>query len=137
MAEENPKQTVVERVKAEAKNALPPKNSPESLTVLKGEKMLAALGYFEFLCVLPLALKPKSDFCQFHGKQSLVLVILFFVLSLVTLFSRMVGLAGIFSLLFSTIQILLIVLGALNAAKGRKWRIPFVANIADKLNWDE
>lgn len=47
------------------------------------ERLLAALGYFGFLCVLPLLMKPTSSFCQFHGKQSLGLCLVYFFLPFV------------------------------------------------------
>ena len=44
-----------------------------------GEKFLAAIGYFSFLCILPLVLRPASKFCAFHGKQGLVMTIFFLI----------------------------------------------------------
>jgi len=107
------------------------KVTASSGVVPKGEKLLAMLGYIHFLCVLPLALKPKSKFCQFHGKQSLVLVLLFFVLSWVGLMMSKIG------ALLALINIIIIIVSMVQASQGKLWRIPFVAQVADKLNWDE
>jgi len=101
------------------------------MIVPKGEKMLAMFGYIEFLCVLPLALKPKSKYCQFHGKQSLVLVLLFFVLSWIGWVAKGLG------LLIAFVHIAIIIIAMVQASQGKLWRIPFVAQVADKLNWDE
>ena len=43
-------------------------------------KVIAAIGYFGILCLLPLILKKDSPFAQFHGKQGLVLLIAFVLL---------------------------------------------------------
>lgn len=130
--------SVKEKIQEAAKAAIPNPNEVQAGGVVpQGEKTLAALGYLSFLCVLPLALKPKSAFCQFHGKQAMVLVILFFLMSLITFLAGMVNLGSFFGSLFTIAQIVLIVLGAMNAAQGRMWRIPFVAQVADKLSWDD
>jgi len=104
---------------------------PSTGIVTKGEKFLAMFGYIEFLCVLPLSLKPKSKFCQFHGKQSLVLVLLFFILSWIAWVSSSLG------MLIAFAHIAIIIVSMVQASQGKYWRIPFVAQVADKLNWDE
>lgn len=106
-------------------------SAPSTGVVPKGEKLLAMFGYIEFLCVLPLALKPKSKFCQFHGKQSLVLVLLFFVLSWIGWVAKGLG------ILIAFVHIAIIIVSMIQASQGKLWRIPFVAQVADKLNWDE
>jgi uncharacterized membrane protein len=102
-----------------------------SSVVPKGEKLLAMFGYIQFLCVLPLALKPKSKYCQFHGKQSLVLVLVFFILSWIG------WVAKGFGMLIAFVHIAIIIVAMVQASQGKLWRIPFVAQVADKLNWDE
>jgi len=58
-------------------NNVPVNTDPDAME--SGEKFLAAIGYFSFLCILPLVLRPASQFCQFHGKQGLVMTIFFLV----------------------------------------------------------
>lgn len=48
-----------------------------------GERILSAIGYISFLCVLPLLAKPDSKLCQHHGRQGLVLAILSFLIPMV------------------------------------------------------
>lgn len=137
--QEEQNQSVGEKLQEQVSRAIPndANTTPEQKAVPKGEKMLSALGYISGLCVLPLAMKPKSEFCQFHGKQSLVILILFFVLSVITVLGSMIGVGGFFGFLFSIVQLILIVMGALNASQGKKWEIPFIAQVAKKLNFDE
>jgi len=103
----------------------------KTIVVTKGEKLLAGMGYIPFLCVLPLALRQNSEYCQFHGKQSLVLVVFFFI------FSWLAWMSGVLAMILGVFQFVLIIVSAMNALKGNEWRIPFVAQVVDKLNWSE
>ncbi len=54
-------------------------HEPEEHEIDYGERVLSAIGYISFLCILPLLAKPDSEFCQHHGRQGLVLAIMSFV----------------------------------------------------------
>lgn len=95
----------------------------------KGEKLLSMLGYISFLCILPLAIKPKSEFCQFHGKQALVLAVLFFV------FSGFSFLGSAIAFMVGLLQVIITIFCMLRAYAGKKFKIPVAADIAAKLNW--
>jgi uncharacterized membrane protein len=97
--------------------------------VPKGEKLLATLGYFGPLCILPLALKPKSKLCQMHGKQALVIFITFLI------FSWLGWISGGIQLLLNIVQVGLSVWGMMNAWKGKEKSLPFFGEIAAKLKW--
>ncbi|MCF7830980.1 DUF4870 domain-containing protein [Candidatus Gracilibacteria bacterium] len=133
MTDENttPKQeelTVGEKIKQAAQNAIPSdKNTDVSKVIDKKEKTLAVLGYISFLCVLPLALKPNSKYCQFHGKQGLVITLFFLLLSWLGWVFSVIG------LFLNFVHIIIVILAIMNASKGRTWKIPFVAQVAEKL----
>jgi len=136
MVDENstPKQeekvTIGDKLKEAAQSAIPSdKNIDISKVVDKGEKTLAVLGYVSFLCVLPLALKPNSKYCQFHGKQGLVITLFFLILSWIGWVFTIIG------LLLTFAHIIIVILSIMNASKGRTWKIPFVAQMAEKLEW--
>ena len=97
--------------------------------VPKGEKLIATLGYFGPLCILPLALKPKSRLCQLHGKQALVIFIVFLI------FSWLGWLSGGLGVLINLVQVAISVWGMLAAWKGEEKAMPFFGEIAAKLNW--
>ena len=97
--------------------------------VPKGEKLLATLGYIGFLCVLPIVLKPKSRLCQLHGKQSMVISIVFI------LFSWLSWLSGTFGFLLGIAHVGIAVWGMMSAWKGEEKSMPFFGEIASKLNW--
>lgn len=48
------------------------------------ERTIAALSYFGFLAIIPFYLKKDSEFCRFHGKQGMLLAIIFFMAKLFT-----------------------------------------------------
>lgn len=48
------------------------------------ERTIAALSYISFLAIVPFYLKKDSAFCRFHGKQGMLLSIVFFIASLVS-----------------------------------------------------
>jgi len=97
--------------------------------VPKGEKLLATLGYFGPLCILPIALKPKSKLCQMHGKQALVIFIVFLI------FSWLGWLSGTLAALLNIIQVGISIWGMASAWKGKEKAMPFFGEIAAKLKW--
>ena len=99
--------------------------SGEGLT--KGEKMLSAIGYIQFFCILPLVLKPNSEFCQLHGKQGLVLTICFLVFSIFAFVHSFVALVvGLLYLVF-------VILGIANSVQGKFWKIPVIYSMSRRL----
>ena len=101
----------------------------KSSLVPQDEKLLSALGYISFLCVLPLALRQKSKFCQFHGKQGLVITVIFL------LFSWLGWMSVSMTILLGLIQIIIAGLALISAFRGKTWKIPIIAPIARKLDW--
>lgn len=132
MADENQVPSSAPEAEAQVSSSPPQTASPKETTVVtKGEKLLSGAGYIPFLCVLPLALKQNSPYCQFHGKQSLVLVVFFFI------FSWLTWMSGFLAMILGILQFVIVIIAAMHALKGSKWKIPFVAQVAEKLNWSE
>jgi len=94
-----------------------------------GEKILSAIGYFSFFCILPIVLKPKSEFCQIHGKQGMIITIVF--LSFVWL----EWVSSVFEIVLGFIHFTLSVLGAFNAFFGKQWNFPYLTDMAKKLDF--
>jgi uncharacterized membrane protein len=98
-------------------------------TLSSGEKLLSALGYISFFCILPLVLKQESKFCQFHGKQGLVLTLVF-------LFLSWLGFLGtFFTILLNIAHVLIAFWGIVNATQGQEVEIPFINKMAKRLDW--
>jgi uncharacterized membrane protein len=98
--------------------------------VSKSEKFISALGYFGYLAVLPLAMKPNSEYCKYHGKQALLLAIVFTVLSAIG--ALLPGGLGLMSLLHLGLSIY----GFIQAKKGKLWNMPIFGELARKLPID-
>ena len=90
-------------------------------------KLVAALSYIWILCLVPLFLKRKSKFAQFHAKQGLLLFIVEIVGSIIFPIP-IIGWA-----LFIGV-ILLAILGVRSALDGQYWQMPFLGKYAKKLN---
>lgn len=92
------------------------------------EKFFAAVAYLGPLFLLTLIVKPKSAFCKFHSKQSMVLLLLVFIVFAVLFSVPMVG-----SLL--TLAIFAVyVIAMYRAYRGDWWTIPMVGAFAGKMN---
>lgn len=86
-------------------------------------KLIALLSYLWLLCLVPLLLKPKSEFCKFHAKQGLVLCIAWLFVWI-----------PVIGLLLWIALICLSVWGIINVLKGEKVDLPIVGNLAKKFN---
>ena len=92
-------------------------------------KVYALLAYLSILCIIPLALKKENPFVLAHGKQGLVLfvgqVALFIIHIVVGVWILRVGMFVLGILSF---------FGIIYVLKGEYYRLPIVAEIADKIS---
>ena len=113
-----------------------PETQPQPQTVPQvqadyDEKFFAAIGYFGPLFILTLIAKPKSAFCKFHAKQSMILLLVFFgVLIVLGVISRMIG--SLLTLALFAVYVIAIY----RAYMGDMWRIPLVSEFAGKMDVD-
>ena len=96
----------------------------------KGEKALAAIGYIMFFCILPLILKRKSKFCQYHGKQGLILTILYLFFGIFIFWS--VTLTAIIGFTY----LVCVVIGIVYSVQGKIIKFPLIEKVVDKLDFD-
>ncbi len=134
MTEENPapESNVKEEMKAQAE-AVQQAGVNEADMTAQGDKILSAVGYLSFLCILPLVLRLDSEFCQFHGKQGLAITIIFLAFTVVAWLPGfwMPSIYGLLGLL----QFLVALLGIMSAFQGKMTKIPFIAQLAEKFEW--
>ncbi len=90
------------------------------------EKLLSALGYVGFLCILPLVLRRDSAYCNYHGKQGLILAIADMVL-------RILMFLGAFYTIFVVLYYIVILYCAYRAYSGDKFSLPLISEIANGL----
>ncbi|MDD5341650.1 MAG: hypothetical protein PHC97_04445 [Patescibacteria group bacterium] len=107
--------------------SLPDVNDPQVKKDIGENKIVAALSYISILCLIPLILKPKSQFCKFHGRQGLILVI-GEVINSVLMFIPPLFFIG------SVALIVLSILGVLKALNGEYWEMPYLSEYAKKIN---
>lgn len=86
-------------------------------------KAVAALSYVWILFLIPLLLKRKSEFAQFHAKQGMVL----FLFSLLTIIP-VLGQILFFALLIIS------VISIVKVTNGEWWKIPFIYEWSQKFN---
>ncbi|RJP28744.1 MAG: hypothetical protein C4533_02850 [Candidatus Omnitrophota bacterium] len=93
-------------------------------------KIYAMVGYWLFLCILPLLLKKDNKFAVHHGKQGLVLFI-FIVAAFIFYVIPILG--PLLYRLASVVYFICFLWGSIEALRGRYCRIPIIADIADKI----
>ena len=96
----------------------------------KEDKLFAAISYIGILCFIPLILKKKSNYVQFHAKQGTVLfiaeVVAFFVNILPVICQILWFIAAVFFLVVS-------ITGAKKAYEGKRWDLPILGKYAGKI----
>lgn len=93
-------------------------------------KILAIIGYLGILCLVPLLGKKDSPFAQFHGKQGLVLLIVWVVVNI----AGIVPFIGWLMAFFGNIGcLILMIVGMVNAANGQTKELPWIGQYAGKL----
>ncbi|MBD3281786.1 hypothetical protein GF391_03505 [Candidatus Uhrbacteria bacterium] len=90
-------------------------------------KLIAALGYVGILCLIPLLAKKESKFSQEHGKQGLVLLIVWVIGSFVFWFPIIGWLLALGVLIINIIAFV-------KALMGEFWEIPVVGQYRNKFN---
>ena len=99
--------------------------------VVQDGKVFAIIAYLGILCLVPLLLKKENKFALFHGKQGLVIFIGEIALGIISIVPI---LGWILSLLGIVVFGLLSLLGIMQALMGNYYRMPVVADLADKFN---
>ncbi len=109
---DQPQSNATEQIKNEL-NKIPPTTD---------RNMMAALSYVWILSIVMLAVRGKEPFIKFHAKQALVLFILS-IFSWIPVLGWIVGLLALIGM----------ILGFINAWQGKEYRLPFVADLADRF----
>lgn len=111
-------------------HSLPNPTSQGQNPEIEDSKFFAAIGYFMFLCFVPLILKKNNSFAQFHGKQALVL----FIMELAACILKVVPALGdlVFTVAFVVFGILSLV-GIVKVLMGEKWEMPIIYDISNRI----
>ena len=94
---------------------------------IEKNKGVALLSYILFLFLIPMFLKRKSHFCQFHAKQGLVL----FIAGIIAFFLQLIPIIGTLAII---LVFFLSVVGIYKCIEGEYWKVPYLHQFAEKLN---
>jgi len=97
---------------------------------IKDGKVFAMVGYWVFLCILPLILKKDNRFAVYHGKQGLIL---FIFLAGGFLFNIIPGLGNVAYRAVLFLYLSLSLWGTVQALGGHYARLPVVSQLAQKI----
>jgi len=98
--------------------------------VTNEEKIWALVSYIPLLAVMSLVLKPNSDYIKLHGRQGLLIFLIFFFSIFVYLVPYIGPVIGIF------VHVACIAIGVLSmyhAFIGNWWKIPVLGDIAELI----
>ena len=99
-------------------------------TVREQDKIMLVLAYLGILSLIPLLTVKDSDFVKWHAKQGLVLGV---GGGIVCSIIGVIPFVGLISCLLLPTILVLCVMGIMKAMAGTRWRIPLIADIADKF----
>ncbi|MBS1152735.1 MAG: hypothetical protein H6Q89_4433 [Myxococcaceae bacterium] len=99
-------------------------------TVRDQDKIMLVLAYLGIFALIPLLTVKDSDFVKWHAKQGLVLGLGGGIIATII---GMIPFIGLVSCLLMPAILVLCVMGIIKAMGGQRWRIPLVADIADKF----
>lgn len=98
---------------------------------VEDNKIIASLSYIFILCLVPLMLKRKSDFAQFHARQGLTITVAWFVswvIGIVPILGWLVSFAANLALLVISIM------GVIKTLDGQTWKIPYIYEWSKRWN---
>lgn len=84
-------------------------------------RSIAALSYVWALFLIPMLIKRDSKFCQFHAKQGLILFLGEIIAAYVWFLWFPLG--------------ILAIIGFIQAMTGKYYRLPLIADLAEKFNF--
>ena len=96
---------------------------------------ISVLGYFGILMLIPILVRPNSRFVKFHCNQGLIIFLTDIALGIIRRIDKLlyIPVRGLINLVCLVIYIALFVfmiMGIVNAAKGRAKEIPVIGSIS-------
>lgn len=109
----------------EANPQAQPEEDIQEMTSLH-ERAIATMSYIGFLAIVPFYLKKESKFCRFHGKQGLLISILFF-------FAQPIAILNFFGDLLLAVQFGIFLYMGLATLSGKWKKFPWIYQTACSL----
>jgi uncharacterized membrane protein len=107
-----------------------PTNTHQTPNDIEENKLIAAIGYLGILCLIPLILKKDSPFAQHHGKQGMVILIVWIILwigNIIPFLGQVIWFVGSIGLL------ILVIMGIMNALQGKMWVLPYLGKYSSQI----
>ncbi len=99
-------------------------------------KSVAWLSYLGILLIIPILVQKDNPYTTFHVKQGLVLFIAEVIMSFIQIFISAVPVIGWFIIaVVWLILAALMVIGIVNAVKGRESKLPLIGDFGEKFNF--
>jgi fumarate reductase subunit D len=103
-------------------------------TVREQDKIQLVLAYLGLLCLIPFLTVKDSEYVKWHAKQGLVMMIAWIPFSIALMVVGMIPVIGwILSCVAPIGGLVLMIMAIMKALKGERWRIPLLADLADKF----
>ena len=99
-------------------------------TVRDQDKIMLVLAYLGIFALIPMLTVKDSDYVKWHAKQGLVLGLGGGVAIMII---GMIPVVQLITCLLGPALLVLCVMGIVKALGGQRWRVPLVADIADKI----
>lgn len=111
---------------------MPEESTPTPAVAPKSDSnLLAAISYLWILSVIILFVKKDDDFVTFHAKQGTVIFGVSVVLAIVGI---PLSFLGPLILLINLVIFIAVIIGFVKALSGKKYKIPVVGDLAEKIN---
>jgi uncharacterized membrane protein len=94
----------------------------ETQNISQDDKLFGALSYVWVVSIIMFILKKGNPFIGFHSRQGMVLFI-----------ASLVWFVPVIGWIVAVVALVLMVIGFEKAYHGEKYRIPFVADLAEKI----
>lgn len=99
-------------------------------TVREQDKIMLILAYLGIFSLIPLLTVKDSDYVKFHARQGLAL---FGVAVVGNLLHVIPFIGNLTACAFSVVIFVMVIMGIVKALGGERWRIPLVADLAQKI----
>ena len=94
------------------------------------DNLVAAISYLWILSIIILLVKKDSDYVKFHARQGVVL----FAASVIISIANFIPLVMFISWIGSLIILVAVVVGFIQAMGGKRYKLPVVGDLAEKIN---
>lgn len=94
------------------------------------DKIMLVLAYLGIFSLIPLLTVKDSDYVKWHAKQGLVFGIASFVFFTIL---GMIPFVNLLVCLLGPASLVLMVMAIMKALQGIRWRLPVIADLADKF----